>query len=240
MGIEQYSNELVGRQIYCVEVQSVVCGVVGRVFLYFDPLNRYHLCGELSAKIERLKAELARLKRYPKNRLRRYAPYFVLTVRAEGGLIMWWMVAKVEVLRRSKGYFMIFSTDRGVLAGEVLDHYRAKDGVEKLFVKAKVELEGNRIWVHSDVVADGKTFVIFVACIIRNFLLHKLSAYLVESSSSLRKAIDELSNIVLLSSQGTYRFAKTLSKKQKAILAAFMDDKDLDKALAAELSTLKP
>ena len=219
----------------------MVCGVLGRVLLYFDPLNRYYLCGELSARIERLKAELAHLKRYPKNKLRRYLPYFVLTARDEGaGFDFGVDAAKVEVLRRSKGFFMIFTTDQEILAGEVLDHYRAKDAMEKLFAQAKVELEGNRIRVHSDLAADGKTFVIFIACILRNYLLNKLSGYLAETSSSLRAVLNQLSNIVLLSNQTSYRFAKALSKKQKSILAAFMDTKDIDKTLTTELSTLKP
>jgi len=239
-GIEQYANELCGRQVYCVEVESVVCGVLGRVLLYYDPLNRYYLCGELSDRVERLKAELMRLKRYPKNRLRRYLPYFVLTPHSDGvGFDFVVDEVKVEGLRRNKGYFMIFTTDWGVLAGDVLDHYRSKDVVEKLFAQVKVELEGNRIRTHSEQTTEGKTFVVFVACIIRSFLLGRLSRYLVENSVSLRKVLNQLSNVVLLSGLDGCRFAKALSKKQREIFSVFIDAKDIDKVLNDELSTLK-
>ena len=239
--IEKYQNELVGRHIYCVAVESVVCGVFGRVFLYYDSLNRYYLCSELSEYIERLKGELSRLKRYPESKLGRYTPYFVLTPHSDGvGFDYVVDVVKVDLLRRSKGFFMIFTTDMGVLAGEVLDHYRGKDAVEKLFCQIKVELGGSRVRTHSEEATDGKTFVVFVACILRNYLLNKLSGYLVETSCSLKKALNQLSNITLLSSQDGYRFAKALSKKQKDILSAFIESKDLDKTLTDELSTLKP
>lgn len=241
--IEKYQNELVGRRhIYCVSVETVVCGVLGRVLLYYDPLNRYHLCSELSEYIERLKAELAGLKRYPESKLGRYTPYFVLTLHSGDGGGFDYVVdaVKVEALRASKGFFMIFTTDMDVSARDVLDHYRAKDAVEKLFCQIKVELGGNRVRTHSEQATDGKTFVTFVACVIRNYLLNKLSGYLTETSCSLRKAVNQLSNIVLLSSQDGCRFAKALSKKQKDILSAFIETKDLDKTLTDELSTLKP
>ena len=231
-GVEKYQNELVGRHIYCVSVETVVCGVLGRVLLYYDPLNRYHLCSELSEHIERLKSELSRLKRFPESKLGRYAPYFVLTPHSDGvGFDYVVDAVKVEGLRVSKGFFMIFTTDMGVSAMEVLDHYRAKDAVEKLFCQIKVELGGNRVRTHSEQATDGKTFVTFVACVIRNYLLNKLSRYLLETSSSLKKAVNQLSNIVLLFSQDGCRFAKALSKKQKDILSAFIETKDLDKTL---------
>jgi len=242
-GIEKYQNELVGRHIYCVSVEeTVVCGVFGRVFLYFDPLNRYQLCSELSCRVERLKAELACLKRFPKGRLGRYTPYFMLMPHGgDEGFDFMVDAVKVEGLRASKGFFMIFTTDLGVSAGEVLDHYRGKDAVEKLFCQIKVELGGSRVRTHSELATDGKSFVVFVACIIRNYLLNKLLGYLVETSCSLGKALNQLSNIVLLFSQeGGYRFAKALSKKQKDILSVFIESKDLDKTLTDELSTLKP
>jgi hypothetical protein len=56
---------------------------------------------------------------------------------------------------------------------------------------------------------------------------------------SLRKALNQLSNVILLSSSEGYRFAKALSKKQRDILSVFIEAKDIDKALSNELSTLK-
>ncbi|MBS4021775.1 MAG: hypothetical protein KGZ79_05075, partial [Dethiobacter sp.] len=68
---------------------------------------------------------------------------------------------------------------------------------------------------------EGKTFVTFIACVIRSYLLNRLSNYLTDNSTSMKKVFSQLSNITILSSQGGYRFTKALTKKQKQILSAF-------------------
>jgi hypothetical protein len=82
-------------------------------------------------------------------------------------------------------------------------------------------MDGNRIRTHNEQTTEGKTFVTFIACVIRSHLLNKLERYLTDNSTSLKKAFSQLSNITILSGREGYRFAKALSKKQKQILAAF-------------------
>lgn len=221
-GIAIYANELTNRQIYCIPVNTELCGVPGRVMLYYDPWNHLSLCNGLSERINRLSAELAALKRYPKNKLGRYNPYFTITKHKDGNGFEYKVdTDKVEALRKNKGFFLIFSSDSEATPEDVLDHYRAKDIAEKLFAQVKVEMDGNRIRTHNEQTTEGKTFVIFIACVIRSYLLNRLGQYLTDNSASLKKVFSQLSNITILSGQEGYRFTKALSKKQKQILAAF-------------------
>ena len=172
------------------------------------------------------------MKHYPKSKLNRYEPFFIITKHKEGAGFDYVVdIENVERLRKQKGMFLIFTTDLDETPENALYHYRAKDVVEKLFDQIKCDMDGNRIRTHSEETTDGKTFVIFIACIIRTFLLNKLSQYLTDTSTSLKKALNQLSNIGIVSNSVGFRFTKALSKKQKDILMAFSADKDILESL---------
>ena len=141
-GIANYANELNIQYTYCIPVDAVIAGVSGRVLLYFDAHNHIHLCNELSEQINRLKAELATLKRYPKSKLSRYESYFTITKHEnDSGFDYSVDVDKVNNARKRKGYFLIFTTDMEATPEDTLYHYRAKDAIEKLFCRAACKNE---------------------------------------------------------------------------------------------------
>jgi transposase len=231
-GIDTYANELSVPHTFCIAVDTEIHGVPGKVLLCFDALNHVCLCNELSELINRLKAELATLKRYPMNKIKRYEPYFTITKHEIGGGFDYEVdVNKVDKLRKSKGYFLIFTTDMESNPEDTLYHYRAKDAVEKLFDQIKCDMDGNRIRTHNEQTTDGKVFVTFVACAIRSYLLSKLGQYLTDNSTSLKKAFSQLSNITIISGASGFRFIKALTKKQKQILKHL----DADKSIVASL-----
>ena len=78
-GIDHYANELSVPHTFCIAVETEVQGVAGKALLFFDSMNHVCLRNELSEYINRLKAELSALKRYPKSKLKRYEPYFIIT-----------------------------------------------------------------------------------------------------------------------------------------------------------------
>ena len=224
--VNNYANELSVPNTFCTDIPYEVQGVQGKIMLYFDALNHVYLCNELSEKINRLKAELAALKRYPINKLKRYEPYFKITKHtAGGGFDYEAKTAEIEELRKSKGFFLIFTTDMQSTPEDTLYHYRAKDAVEKLFDQIKCDMDGNRVRTHNEQTTDGKVFVTFIACVIRTYLLGKLRQYLTDNSTSLKKVFSQLSNIAIVSGAKGLRFTKALSKKQKDILKPFAADK---------------
>lgn len=236
--VENYANSLKPAHMFCMAVDCELHGVSGKAMLYFDALSHVWLCDELSENINRLKAELSALKRYPKNNLKRYEPYFSIVKHEQGpGFDYKVNVEEVEKARKSKGYFLIFTTDAESTPDEVLHHYRAKDVAEKMFDQIKCDMDGNRARTHSGQTTDGKVFVVFLACVIRSYFLRKLERYLTENSTSLKKAFSQLSNIVVISGPQGMRFAKALTKKQKEILKPFGADLDIVASLN-DLSTL--
>ena len=223
--IANYANALNVPHTYCVPVDTSLESVPGKALLYFDAWNHIHLCDELSERINKLKAELAVLKRYPKNKLKKYESYFTLSKHEkDNGFDYHVDVDKVEELRKHKGYFLIFTTDMASSPEDTLYHYRAKDAAEKLFDQIKCDMDGNRIRTHNEQTTDGKVYVTFIACIIRTYLLNKLGQYLKDNSTSLKKMLNQLSNITILSNSKGFRFTKALTKKQKQILKAFAAD----------------
>ena len=226
--IEQYRNKLSGYHVYCVEQAASLHGVEGRILVYYDPLNHACLVSELSDSIARMEAELSRLKRYPKSKLARFRKYFKLTKHEEGSGFDYEVdVEKVEKLSRNKGFFLLFTTDKEADASDLLYFYRAKDADEKIFGQIKNEMSGKRIRTHNERTTDGKTFVIFLACLLRSYLLGKLQRYLSEQSTSPKKVWSQLSNILMVECNGAKRLAKALTKKQKDILSIFGVEKEI-------------
>jgi len=217
-GIENYANQLNVPHTYCVPADVTVGGVSGKAFLYFDAFSHVNLCNELSEGINRLKAELAGLKRYPKSKLKRYETYFTVTKhKNDSGFDYAVDVDKVEKIRRRKGYFLIFTTDMSSTPDDTLYHYRAKDAAEKLFGQIKCDMDGNRVRTHNEQSTDGKVFVMFIACVLRSYLLQKLNQYLTDNSTSLKKAFGQLSNITIISSSKGFRFTKALTNPSFAV-----------------------
>ncbi|HBN84847.1 MAG TPA: hypothetical protein DDZ89_13500 [Clostridiales bacterium] len=221
-GIEKYENELIEYHVYCVEVNTTLYGVPGKVLLYYDPWNHLNLCNEMSERINKLKSELSALKRYPKSKLSRYTKYFIITKHEnDNGFDFMVDTDNVEQLRKYKGFFPIFTTDMNATPSDNLYFYRTKDVEEKLFDQIKVDMDGGRIRTHSMEATEGKTFVTFIACVIRSYMFNKLSKHFTENSTSLKKVLNKLSNITIISSYDGYRFTKALTKEQKDILSAF-------------------
>jgi transposase len=227
--IEKYSNSLSGhRHIYCLALETTIYDAHGRVMVYYDSWNHVNLCKELSANIDRLKAELKSLKKHPASKLKRYNRYFDITKHDKGsGFDFEVNFSKIEELRSNKGYFLIFTTDMESTPDEILWHYRAKDADEKIFSQIKVDMDGSRIRTHNQETTDGKTFVTFIACLIRTYMMCKLSEYLADNSTSMKKVFSQLSNITIIRSDGQFRLTKALTKKQKQILSAFNAENEI-------------
>ena len=67
------------------------------------------------------------------------------------------------------GFFVIV-TSKEMTASEALDIYRKRDSVEKIFRMLKTGLEYDTFRVHSQDSLESKTYVMFIASIVRNYL----------------------------------------------------------------------
>jgi transposase len=176
--INKYSNKLPGLDIFCLQQQTSIYGINGKLMLYFDPQNQSQLCCELSERIERLASELSKLKRCPVNKLNRYSKYFEIVKHdKDSGFDFIVDDDAVNKMRATKGFFFIFTTDMLAKPEDSLYYYRAKDADEKLFDQLKIDMRGSRVRTHNQYTTDGKIFVAFIALVIRAYILGKLKVY---------------------------------------------------------------
>ena len=111
-------------------------------------------------------------------------------------------------------------------ASEALDIYRKRDSVEKIFRMLKTGLEYDTFRVHSQDSLESKTYVMFIASIVRNYIFQGLKK--VSEKEKDRKnytvpaAISELEKITIVkNSKDVYIRRYGLTKKQKNILKQF-------------------
>jgi transposase len=220
--IDRYHDKLPEQEIFCVEQPISIHGVNGKLMLYFDPHSHAQLCGELSDRIEQLSAELSRLKRCPKNSQQRYSKYFTLKKHGNSDEFDFHVNnGEVDKLRRGKGCFLLFSSDMSAKPEDSLSYYRDKDADEKLFDQIKLDMGGGHVRTHIIRTTDGKIFVTFIALAIRSYMLGKLRKYINLNSTSLKKSLNKLENIIVVHTGGSCRFTKALTRQQKDILAHF-------------------
>ena len=176
-----------------------------------------------------MEGELAKLKRYPSSKkLSRFTRFFKLTKHDKGSGFDYEVdLEKVDAMRKNKGFFLLFTTDMEADPSDLLYFYRAKDADEKLFDQIKNEMDGRRVRTHNEETTDGKTFVTFLACLLRAYILGKVQDYLTEHSTSMKKVLNQLSNIFLIEYNGIKRFTKALTKTQREILTLFDADKTI-------------
>ena len=123
------------------------------------------------------------------------------------------------------GFFVIV-TSKEMSASEALDIYRKRDNVEKIFRMLKTGLEYDTFRVHSQDSLESKTYVMFIASIVRNYIFQGLKK--VSEKEKDRKnytvpaAISELEKITIVkNSKDVYIRRYGLTKKQKNILKQF-------------------
>ena len=122
--------------------------------------------------------------------------------------------------------FFVIATSKEMTASEALDIYRKRDSVEKIFRMLKTGLEYDTFRVHSQDSLESKTYVMFIASIVRNYLfqgLKKVSKKEKDKKSyTVPASISELEKITIVkNSKDVYIRRYGLTKKQRSILTQF-------------------
>jgi transposase len=115
---------------------------------------------------------------------------------------------------------MVLISDHVRDGREALQIYRAKDVIEKGFMKLKNNLDLNRLRVHSDTTMQGKVFIDFIALILLSRIHNvMLNAGLYKEMTKL-ELIRHMENLKVQYIKGE-RIVYPVSKIQKTILDAF-------------------
>ena len=118
------------------------------------------------------------------------------------------------------GYFLLLSNSNLQDRDNVLNYYRSRDRVEKMFDVEKNELDGKRIQAHSSYNADGRIFVKFIALILHSEIRNTMKVTKLIETYSVRELLAVLSKI-RRSKIGEETMIGEISKTQKQILKGF-------------------
>ena len=138
------------------------------------------------------------------------------------------------------GFFCIISSNK-MTAEEALTIYRNRDEIEKLYRTLKSQIGLNSFYVQSNESLRSKTFIAFVATILRNELFQRLKEYKKKDSKNytVPSVLYELDDIEsLYNSKGEYVLDTVLTLKQKNILEANNMKSSYFDDINAELSSL--
>jgi len=127
----------------------------------------------------------------------------------------------IEIHLNNQGYFIVIGNEKNTDKYEILDNYRNKDIIEKIFDVMKNETGGNRLRVHSDMAVQGKLFVKFIALILYMRMSHIMKDKKLFDKFSVKEVLLELRKIKKTFIDGNVSVISEITKKQKQILEAF-------------------
>ena len=234
-------------KVYGKTVEAVLYdddGVIRWFHIYFDPSKQ-------AAEREKLEQRIDKFKQYLEKHIgqdtrfgKTYTDYFKLSYNSKGRLCS--VQERSDVVQRELelcGYFSIITSEK-MTAAQALIHYKGRDMSEKLFRADKTFIGSNSNRGHSDETHSARTFVEFIALIVRNRIYNLLKDTMLKLETSpnymtVPAALRELEKIEMVRrSNGRYRLDHAVSKRQKIILSAFgLDDMDI-RSTAAEISNL--
>lgn len=175
-----------------------------------------------------------------------YEHYYDFNTRKleEGSLKFLYAKEKADVVEKELdlcGYFCIV-TSRKMTASDALSLYKSRDVSEKLFRGDKSYLGNKSLRVHSTESAESKTFVEFVALIVRSKIYVNLKKMMAEMAKkpnfmTVPAALRELEKIeIIRQCDGLYRLDHAVTATQKTILKAFGLDEEFIKQKAKDIS----
>ena len=121
----------------------------------------------------------------------------------------------------NQGYFIVIGNEKNANKYEILDNYRNKDMIEKIFDVMKNETDGNRLRVHSDITVQGKLFVKFIALILYMQMSKTMKEKKMFDKLSIKEVLLELRKIKKTFIDENISVVTEITKKQKQILEAF-------------------
>ena len=104
---------------------------------------------------------------------------------------------------------------------EVLNLYRQRDQVEKMFDIFKNEMDGDRLRSHSQYNTDGRLFIKFVALILYAEVSRIMKKERLFDNYTVKELFAELKKLKITHIEKNDPFLSELSKRQKIIFDAF-------------------
>jgi transposase len=215
--IRKAANRIHEFDVYGTSFEYKLYDVFMKVHVFFDPEKQNFDEKELYARIARLSQELEKMNN-TKRVTKRYKDFF--SVEEEGSGICFEIDnEKIDERLKRAGYFILLTTDMLCTSEELLRIYRRRDVIEKNFDQLKNGLDFRRLRTHINKTTEGKTFVGFLALILRSCLLNKIRSQADSKKMTMNKVLIELKKIKVVTMSDTHKIITPLTKTQKNILS---------------------
>ncbi len=233
-----------------------VYGKTVKLFLYEDDVTPrwfhiYFNSSRQAAEREILEQRIEKLRQFLEKHIgqdtkfgKTYHDYFELHYNSEGKLYS--IEERADVIQSELevcGYFCIITSEK-MSASQALIQYKGRDVSEKLFRADKSFIGSKSNRSYSSETHSAKTFVEFIALIVRNRIYNLLKDTMLKLENNpnymtVPAALRELEKIEMVRrSKDRYRLDHAVSKRQKVILSAFgLEDNDVRSA-AGQISNL--
>lgn len=132
-------------------------------------------------------------------------------------------VMKIKEKISSLGYFILLTNRKEMSKIDMLEKYRNKDSVEKVFDLLKNEMDGDRLRAHSQYNSDARLFIKFIALILQSEIIKIMRAKKLFKRYTVKELLTTLRKIKI-TSIGNDQIISEVSKQQRLILEAFKID----------------
>jgi transposase len=130
-------------------------------------------------------------------------------------------IKQIRTVINKMGSFILLTNQESLGKVEILNLYRQRDKVEKIFDIVKNEIDGDRLKVHSQYNTEGRLFIKFISLIICSEILNIMKEKDLFKKFSIKETIAELRKLKITQIGNNAPFLSELSKKQKIIFEAF-------------------
>ena len=126
------------------------------------------------------------------------------------------------------GYYIMATNKQNLSKCDVLNHYRNKDLVEKVFDVLKNEMDCKRLRTHNDYTTSGKLFVMFISLLIYSEIIRIMNQEKLFKTLTIKEVLYELRKIKINNFiKDGNPIISEVSTKQKTILNKFEIDLNL-------------
>ena len=130
----------------------------------------------------------------------------------------------IDANLHNQGYFIVAGRKSEIDKCWLLDDYRNKDMIEKIFDVLKNEMDGSRLRVHSDTTVQGKLFVKFIALILYMKMSRTMKENKLFDKLTIKEVLLELRKIKKTFIDENTTILNEITKKQRQILECFKLD----------------
>ncbi len=223
--IAKYGDEIKNHSAYRLghglpygkKYETNALGFRMNVHLFYDNEKAIKEINSLYELIDAQENDLKNMEEPPDKKLR-YDKYFFINRTKDGKLAFKRNDEAIDARIAQCGFFLIAETDFKKTTAEILDIYRHRDVIEKCFDDMKNETDMKRLRTQSGETARGKLFVVFIAQIVRAYMLNNLTDYMRKNTYTMKKILNELDKIKCFAPRPTSsRLIDPLTKNQREL-----------------------